>query len=173
MHTEVSNYIENIKKNHPQYFSKKRVLEVGSLDINGSIRSLFSECTYLGLDIGEGIGVDLVCPIHRFFVPTRFDVVISTEMLEHDQYWEKSLKSMYDNLEQGGLMILTCAGPNRQEHGTARTTPADSPFTNDYYRNITIEDFRSILDEHMFSNSSIEYRRSKNDLCFYGIKSST
>lgn len=170
MHSEVELFIDSVKAKHPDYFHDKRVLEVGSLDINGSIRSKFTECTYLGLDIGKGPGVDLICSIHRFFVPTRFDVVISTEMLEHDQYWMQSLKSMYDNLTQGGLMVLTCAGPARQEHGTTRTTPTDSPFTNDYYRNISIEDFRSTLDEQMFEVSHIEYKRANTDLCFYGIK---
>lgn len=170
MHPEVSQFIQNVKSKHPSYFIKKKVLEVGSLDINGTIRNLFPMCYYTGLDVGKGKGVDFVCPIHEYSLPEEFDVVVSTEMLEHDKYWKDSLKSMYINLKSGGLMMLTCAGPTRQEHGTTRTTPGDAPFTNDYYRNISIEDFQSILPKLMFKESSIEYARKEADLYFYGIK---
>jgi hypothetical protein len=40
------------------------VIEVGNLNLNGSVREFFSECDYLGLEVGEGEGegqdVDLV-----------------------------------------------------------------------------------------------------------------
>ena len=64
----------------------KRVLEVGSLDINGSVRPLFENCNYTGIDLGEGRGVDVVAHVtdyHRLD-DNEFDVVISTETLEHD-----------------------------------------------------------------------------------------
>lgn len=184
MHPEVSQFIDSVKWKHPDYFVNKKVLEVGSLDINGSIRSHFKNCEYVGLDLGEGKGVDVVCPIHEYnynyygpnegksYLTTpqgHFDVVISTEMLEHDKYWVKSLKSMYTNTRIGGLFILTCAGPNRQEHGTTRTTPGDAPFTNDYYRNISVEDFNSVLPKELFVESSIGLYRGDTDLYFYGI----
>ena len=38
-----------------------KVLEIGSLDINGSVRPLFEDAEYyLGIDMQEGPGVDLV-----------------------------------------------------------------------------------------------------------------
>lgn len=170
MHPEVSNFIESVKQKHPTYFKDQKVLEVGSLNINGTIRSLFKDCNYLGIDIGEGPGVDMVIPIHELSWPFTFDVVVSTEMLEHDIHWKSSLESMYNNLKHGGLLILTCAGPARQEHGTTRTTPGDSPFTNEYYRNIDIDDFISILPANLFSESAINLVRANTDLVFYGIK---
>lgn len=170
MHHEVDQHVREVKAKHPEYFKDKQVLEVGSLNINGSIRSHFEKCRYIGLDVGEGPGVDIVSPIHLFRMSPEFDTVISTEMLEHDVHWEESLKSMYENLKPGGLLILTCAGPTRQEHGTKRTTPQDSPYTTDYYRNISIEDFESILPKEFFSESSIKYVRHQADLCFFGIK---
>lgn len=170
MHTEVTHHIIKTKNLFTEYFSNKKILEVGSLDINGSIRGAFHNCEYIGLDVGEGKGVDVVCPIHEYIHPLEFDVVVSTEMLEHDVHWQDSLKQMYENLKPGGLLILTCAGPQRQEHGTTRTTPGDAPFTNDWYRNITLEDFSSILPKELFNEYYLAYTRGDTDLNFYGIK---
>lgn len=194
MHTEVHEFVKQVRGKFPEYFEGKRVLEVGSLDINGSVRQYFRGCDYTGLDLGEGSGVDVICPINLFYCgeclivgeyqpnidplprsleqleEAKYDVVISTEMLEHDKWWESSLDAMYQNLRSGGILILTCAGPNRHEHGTTRTTPGDAPFTNDYYRNISIEDFTSILPHTLFKESDIKLVRGDCDLVFYGIK---
>lgn len=171
MHTEPWELFKEVKQMFPEYFEKKKVLEAGSLDVNGSIRGFFTDCWYTGVDVGPGKGVDLVSPIHEVVTPNEFDVVCSTEMLEHDKYWQQSLKQMYDNLKPGGLFIFSCAGPTRQEHGTTRTSPKDSPFTTDYYRNISIEDFESILPlGELFSKGHITYKRGKADLLMWGIK---
>ena len=58
----------------PQFFSNVKIGEFGSLDINGTIRHLFEGCEYVGIDIGEGPGVDLVCPGQQ----VSFPVDIST-----------------------------------------------------------------------------------------------
>jgi hypothetical protein len=170
MHTEPWNLLVETKAKYPQFFSLVNVLEVGSLDINGSVRSFFSMCNYTGLDIGPGKGVDLVQPIHEHLMPEHYHVVVSTEMLEHDVHWKESLKQMYLNLRKGGLFIFSCAGPDRQEHGTTRTHPGDSPFTNDYYRNISKEDFISILPLDLFENAELKYERGEADLLFCGLK---
>lgn len=170
VHTEPWNLLTEVKQLEPTFFDKKKVLEVGSLDINGTVRGFFSGCWYTGLDIGLGKGVDIVCPIHEFFAPEEFDVLVSTEMLEHDIHWEESLKQMYTNLKPGGLFIFSCAGPQRHEHGTKRTTPQDSPYTTDYYRNISIDDFSSILPKDLFSVYQIKYERGEADLIFWGLK---
>ena len=170
MHQEVIDFVSAVRKKFPDYFVANKVLEVGSLDLNGSVRQFFDCCAYTGLDIGEGKGVDLVCPIHEYKNPKAFDVVISTEMLEHDIHWQESLMQMYENLRSGGLLVVTCASVNREEHGTARTSPSDSPFTTDYYRNISVTDFLTVLPTDLFSKSFIKATRDLNDLIFWGIK---
>jgi hypothetical protein len=43
-HESQQNFVSRVKSRFPDSFSGKRVLEVGSLDINGSVRSLFVGC---------------------------------------------------------------------------------------------------------------------------------
>ena len=170
MHPEVDDFINKVKAKFPSMFENKNVLEVGSQDINGSVRSHFKFCTYTGIDLGEAPGVDIIVDIVDFDVPEEFDVMISSEMLEHCKTWERALSQMYKNLKPGGLFILTCAGPNRQEHGTDYHTPQDSKFTLDWYRNISVEDFRSVLPATNFEESSLGLYRGDCDLYFWGIK---
>lgn len=173
MHREPEQFVAAVKRQVPDYFSGKKVLEVGSLDINGSVRGFFTDCQYTGIDLGEGKGVDVVAHVtdyHRLD-DGEFDAIVSTETLEHDHAWAKSLTAMYRLLKPNGLLLVTCAAPNRPEHGTMRTGSADaSPFTADYYRNISVEDFAAVLPANLFSKSYLGYRGDKDDLYFAGVK---
>jgi SAM-dependent methyltransferase len=170
LHREANQFVVSVKNQYPEFFSGKKVLEVGSLDINGSVRQFFTDCDYLGIDLGEGPGVDRVKHVAGIPATERFDVVISTEALEHDERWNFSLGVMHDCLRPGGLLIVTCAGPSRWEHGTKDHDAYASPFTTDYYRNLSTEDFASVLSANLFSKSYLGYRGDKEDLYFAGIK---
>lgn len=170
MHPEIDHFVIKVKQQFPQYFEDKAVLEVGSQDINGSVRKHFKNCEYLGIDLGKAPGVDMVISIIDFPMADKYDVVISSEMLEHCKEWDEALKQMYNNTKPGGIFILTCAGPNRQEHGTSKHTPQDSKFTLEHYRNISKEDFRSVLPDKLFETCSLSLERGDTDLYFWGIK---
>jgi len=161
-------YCRNIKNKFPDYFKYKIVLDVGSMDINGNNKFLFNECNYIGLDLGNGENVDIICPVHDYNPGFQFDTIISTEMLEHDQYYKKSLKKMFNLLKFGGLMIITAAAKNREEHGTHRTNRRSSPFTLDYYKNVTKKMITKSLNMQKFKDYSLEI--IENDLFFWGIK---
>jgi SAM-dependent methyltransferase len=172
-HREQREWCELVKYAHDEYFVGTSVLDIGSLDINGNNRYLFEQCNYTGIDIGEGKNVDVVCSGHLFKSDDLFDVVISTECFEHDEHWQQTLKNVINNLlKDGGLFLFSCAAPGRPEHGTKRTSPKDSPFTNDYYRNLSESDIRSVLDcDAIFSNYKFKTRIDfPQDLYFYGIK---
>lgn len=172
-------YLALLSKHLSQLFRNTRVLEVGSLDINGSVRRLFEDCDYVGLDVANGPGVDVVCEGQRYDAPeSSFDVVLSCEAMEHNPYWVDTFKNMIRLCRPGGVVIMTCATTGRPEHGTARSSPGASPLTVrlgwNYYRNLTEIDFRNAVD---VSSSFAAYRFWTNwnhyDLLFVGIKRGT
>ncbi len=170
MHNEVKLICQEVKEKYLDYFIGTDVLDVGSLDINGNNRYLFTDCDIVGIDLGKGKNVDVATEVHKYVPGIKFDMVICTEMLEHDCSWRLSLKKMLELLCKGGLLLLTAAGPNRPEHGTTRADPQFSPFTNNYYRNISAEDLLKCLPFEEFQESCIGHRRNAHDVYFYGIK---
>ena len=168
-HQQQLDFVQSVKDQLPEYFKGTKVLEVGSLNINGSVRQFFEPDQYIGCDLGEGAGVDIVCRGHELPYPNEsFDVVISCECFEHDRHWDKTFQKMVDLVRKGGLVIFSCATIGRPEHGTTRTSPADAPFTNDYYRNLREEDFnqfKSSFDSYKFSQCL-----RPRDLYFWGLK---
>ena len=168
----------HVRQWFPDFFRRCRVLDVGSLDINGSNRPLFEQCDYLGLDLAPGRNVDVVSRAHEFNAPSEsFDTIISTEMLEHDQYYAKSLTNIVRMLRSGGLFLFTCATTGREEHGTSRCHPIASPITSslegweDYYKNLTECDIREVLDvDTVFARCGFDVEETNYDLRFWGIK---
>ena len=168
MHKEVKRFCISVKNEHPQYFKNTDVLDCGSLDINGNNRYLFDDCNYMGIDIVKGKNVDIVTRVHDFITDFQYDCVISTEMLEHDEYFAASLNNMLHCTKSGGLLLITAAGFGRREHGTTATTPSSSPMTNDYYRNIDVTMLLQGLDLTKFNWYTISYHNT--DIRFAGIK---
>ena len=173
-HLQQAQFVDNLRLKLPGYFKNTKVLEIGSLNINGSVRSFFEGCDYIGIDLEEGPGVDIVCAGQDFQAPLQsFDVVCSLECFEHNPFWLETFVNMARLCRPGGLIFFTCATTGRPEHGTARTTPQDSPFTVnagwDYYRNLTERDFRQqIYFDALFQYSYFSVGASTRDLYFYG-----
>jgi hypothetical protein len=138
-HVEQINFCIRIQQRWTHLFLNKRILDCGSLDINGNNRYLFTGGSYIGIDIAAGPNVDIVSRIHEI-KGGPFDVVISTECLEHDAFAALSIQHMIDLLADSGILIITCATTGRPEHGTAGHDDWASPGTLDHYRNITTSD---------------------------------
>lgn len=142
-HAAQFEFIRRISAVFPAHFRRRRVLEIGSLNINGSVRQFFQDCDYTGIDVARGPGVDVVCGGHVFEAPP-FDVVISCEAMEHNPHWEDTMRNMVRLCRPDGLVLMTCATTGRPEHGTSISQPGDSPLTLsigwDYYRNLTASD---------------------------------
>ena len=169
MHESQRRFCEGVRGKFPEFFRSSRVVDFGSLDINGNNRYLFEISDYLGVDIGPGPNVDIVCRAKDVVPPFQPTVVISTEMLEHDEEWEDSLRRMVEIVKPGGLIVFTCATTGRPEHGTRKSSPGDAPFVGDYYRNLTEEDIRQVWDvENIFKEFSFEVGPPA-DLRFWGI----
>lgn len=167
-HSEQRHFFDKVRVLYPDSFKNKKVLECGSLNVNGTFRTLFTNCDYLGVDIVPGNGVDMVCKAHEVPFPNgTFDTVVSGEMLEHDEYWRASLKKMYDVLRAGGLLVISCAGEGRPEHGTSRTG-SHWGTSNDYYKNLTPKDIQEVYKKEMFSEVYYEENTTSHDTYFYG-----
>lgn len=167
---QVAEYLE------PRGYAKRRILEIGSYDINGSIRRFFPGSKYVGVDLGEGPGVDVVCEGSSVQDPDgTYDLTISCESFEHNPKWLETFLNMHRVTKNGGVLVFTCATKGRLEHGTTRTSPNSSPGTQsvgwDYYQNLTEDDFRKRASlEDLFESFFFLTNRRFRDLCFVGQK---
>lgn len=132
------------------WVDKPNILEIGSLEINGSIRPVLLKLEpsqYVGIDLGAGPGVDEIVSGHKYRPSDGrlLDIVASAECLEHNEYWSQTIDNAIDLLAPNGFLILSFATTGRSEHGTTRTSPISAPFvaeTTDYYRNISHRDIQ-------------------------------
>lgn len=177
-HNQQRNFVEKLKNKSLNYFKEQSVLEVGSLNINGTVRDFFEDCSYIGIDVGPGKDVDVVCEGQKYDAPDNtYDVVCSLECFEHNPYWMETFQNMIRLCRPDGLVFFTCATDGRSEHGTARTNPIDSPLTVeigwDYYRNLNENDFRSHMNlDDYFEHYAFQTNDESKDLYFWGIKKS-
>lgn len=158
--------------------SSANILEVGSQDIGGSIRDYFPTTEsrrWVGLDVGKGKGVDFVIPGELIQLPDGWaDIAFSTECFEHAKCWREIFLNMIRITREGGLVVLTFAGTGRAAHGTIDTNPASSPYTNDYYKNISLAELDSSfqLDKYFF-RYSLEVNMASGDTYFWGLRTAS
>ena len=101
----------------------RSVLDVGSCDVNGTVRAIVEQLgasTYVGVDIADGPGVDVVCSAEGLierFGSESFDVVLTTEMLEHVRDWRTVVHNLKGVLRPGGILVLTTRSRGFPFHG--------------------------------------------------------
>ena len=112
-HPEQREFVFRAKKFIDSQTRIRSIVEFGSYGVNGEIRSLFQNTnlsTYIGVDLIEGPGVDLVGFAHEIEHSFEaFDLAISVNVFEHDEYWELSFKKMLELVKPGGWIIFSCA----------------------------------------------------------------
>lgn len=157
-----------------EILSSNRILEIGSQNINGSVREFFKHASeYVGVDIGCGKDVDLVIPGELLELPNSWaDICISTECFEHAKNWVDIFKNMIRITKPSGLVILTFAGYLRPAHGTIDSDLESSPFTTNYYSNLGPD---SLIEQiklgYLFSEHGFMVNSENWDTYFFGVRS--
>ncbi|MFX0186837.1 MAG: methyltransferase domain-containing protein [Candidatus Hodarchaeota archaeon] len=124
-------------------FQGKRVIEIGSKYVNGTVRPFIEKYLkpkeYIGVDIEPGRSVDIILPaenIVEYFGKESFDILISTELMEHVKDWKLIVKNFKDILIKDGLIYITTRSRGFPFHG--------HPF--DFWR-YELEDIREIFSD--------------------------
>jgi hypothetical protein len=103
MHPSARKNAQRFVKNYLDKHKQLKVLEVGSRDVNGSLRDMFSQhdkWVYTGMDNADGPNVDVVKPYVAYgsgafpFTSMKFNVVVSSSCLEHDSWPWVTFKEM-------------------------------------------------------------------------------
>lgn len=179
MHIEARDFTLFVKRILAHYFINKKVLDVGSGDINGNNLFLFENCEYHGNDVMPAQNVTIVSKTKDLpFQDNTFDTITSTECFEHDPEYKQSFLKIYNMLKPDGLFFFTCASTGRPEHGTRQAHPLASYGTianledmSDYYKNLTEIDLNEVLPlNELFSIWDTYYNSDSKDLYFLGIK---
>lgn len=158
--------------------NSEKILEVGSQDINGSVKDYFPNVNskiWVGIDIGCGKSVDFVIPGEMIQLPNGWaDIAMSSECFEHSKNWSEIFLNMIRITHSESLIILTFAGKGRSAHGTIDTETISSPYTENYYKNIDIIDFASVFDlNKYFLKYSIETNLIDGDTYFWGLRNNS
>ena len=101
-----------------------RIVDIGSLNVNGSYREIFSDSIfeYIGVDVVKGDGVDVVAENpYAYPLPDKFaDIVISGQMMEHCEFFWKAFDEMVRIAKPGALIVLIVPS-----HGPIHRYPVD------------------------------------------------
>ena len=170
-HAEKIQFVSYVRSLFPHLFARSSVIEIGSLDINGSVRELFDNGEYTGVDLAEGPNVDLVALGHEtHLAENSYDVAVSAGCFENNPFWREAFSEMCRLARE--LVVVTAATHGRPEHGTKATTPEDSPFTADrggFYRTLGVEDLASLDLNQFFTEYEISNSLTTNDIYFWGL----
>lgn len=102
-----------------------RVIEIGSYNVNGSVREIID--VTVGVDMRRGPGVDLVCAVSDLadkFPQGSFDACVSTDTLEHVQDWKSFVNTSWGLVKEGGWLVITMASLAKGKHD----------YPNDFWR---------------------------------------
>jgi len=118
MNIETINWMKETRHLLPDDLGK--ILEVGSLNVNGSSREIYTQCeSYTGIDIRKGLDVDIVMNGHDLvskFGEDSFDTVICMNTMEHDNKFWLTQEAINKVLVDGGYYIFSVPAFIFQKH---------------------------------------------------------
>lgn len=137
MHAEALAFIQGTCYRFRGPRDRLRVLEIGSLDVNGGLRHLYPRAEkWLGLDFMPGPGVDVVADASNWLSQERFDLVICAEVLEHAPDWAPIVFNAAYALAPLGALVLTAACDPRAQHGAYDPDGTHGTLPGEHYENV-------------------------------------
>lgn len=119
------------------------VLEIGSRNLNGSVRPLFAAAaSYTGIDLQDGPGVDVQADGATYEASVAPSVIVCMEVLEHTPVASTLIQHAAEVLVPGGWLLLTCATDPRAAHSGHDGGPLRN---GEHYRNIAPLELRDWL----------------------------
>jgi predicted SAM-dependent methyltransferase len=83
------------------------VVDFGSLDVNGSLKPIFKNHNYKGIDLSEGPNVDIVCDGKKTpFADNSVDIIVSSSNFEHDICFWMTFLEMCRILKNDGYIYI-------------------------------------------------------------------
>jgi SAM-dependent methyltransferase len=134
----ITSLIEYVKRRIP--YNLGSVLELGSLNVNGTIRDAVSSTSYLGVDQQAGDCVDkVISDISE--LTGLYDSIICCETLEHDTNPWRTVTHLKSLLRPQGTLIISTPTYGFPEH----RYPIDCyRFGMDAYTHFLFKDYRMI-----------------------------
>ena len=146
MRAPIRDFVQRMSKVLP---IEEPVYEFGSFMVEGQeniadLRPFFKGLEYVGADMREGNGVDVILDLHKINLPSQnVGTVVLVDTLEHVEYPRKAIEEVYRILKPGGVLIMSSV-MNFHIHS----------YPNDYFR-FTPEAFGSLLKD--FETRHIDY----------------
>lgn len=110
MHTSSLEHMADLVKRLLNVGQPLRILDIGSYDVNGSYKPLFTqpEWQYIGVDLAAGPNVDVTLnsPYRLPFRDDYADLVISGQAFEHVEFFWLSWLEMVRVIKPGGMIFL-------------------------------------------------------------------
>ena len=110
MHKSSYQHMQRLVSTYLSPGSVLKVVDIGSFDVNGSYRTLFTDpgWQYTGVDLEAGPGVDVVLasPYRLPFATGSVDVVVSGQAFEHIEHFWMTWLEIQRVLRPGGLVFL-------------------------------------------------------------------
>lgn len=109
MHLTAYKNCEAFKEKYCQDFNpySSIVVDFGSADLNGTLKPIFKDFNYKGLDIREGANVDIVCHEHAVpFPDNSVNIVLSNSNFEHDEMFWVTFLEMSRIVKEGGYIYI-------------------------------------------------------------------
>lgn len=167
MHAEALRFVAQQTTGH----SYHRILEFGSRNINGTVRSILHAVDwYKGIDLEAGPDVDEVVDAVFFRLSSalpRADLLVCCEVLEHAPNVEGVIASMSANLDLDGQFIITCATDPRTPHSGADGGPLRD---GEHYANVDPHELSGLLGQHDLLIEQIEVHDDRGDLYVSGVR---